>query len=170
MEGPMRLAHTARRVDLPGREVTAAEADWARREHERTLEAGQDPELWWPSRLREVLDCFEQSRPMPDLPVELHAVRLGDAVVASNPFELYLDYGLRIKARSPAAQTLIVQLAGERSRSAYLPTERAVRGGHYGAHPVSAPVGPEGGRLLVEETLAMIHTLWEEAPSPEKGQ
>ena len=31
--------------------------------------------------------------------------------MATNPFELFLDYGLRIKARSEAPQTFIVQLA-----------------------------------------------------------
>ena len=62
-------------------------------------------------------------------------------------------------ARSPAAQTLIVQLTA--GRGSYLPTERAVAGGHYGAHPVVAPVGPEGGRMLVEETLLAIREIWQ---------
>jgi hypothetical protein len=79
--------------------------------------------------------------------------------MVTSPFELYLDYGLQIKARSPAAQTLVVQLAA--GRGLYLPTERAVRGGHYGAHPVVAPVGPAGGSELVETTLEMIAGLWE---------
>jgi len=159
-EGDLTLAHTVRRLDLPGRTVTSKEADWARRAHERSIEEGEDPELWWPRRLRQVIECFEQSEPMGGLSVEAHALRVGDAVVVSNPFECYLDYGLRIKARSPAAQTLTVQLAGDRHLGAYLPTERAARGGHYGAHPVSAPVSAEGGRMLVEETLDMIREVW----------
>ncbi|MFO7959101.1 MAG: hypothetical protein R6X33_18605 [Candidatus Brocadiia bacterium] len=160
-EGHAVLAHRARRLELPGRTVTEAECEWARRQLERSTEAGEDPDLWWPTRLRQVIECYREGRPMPDLPADVHVVRLGDAVVATNPFELYLDYGLRIKARSPAAQTLIVQLAGVRHRGAYLPTERAARGGHYGAHPVSAPTAGEGGHILVEETLKMIHEVWE---------
>ncbi len=161
-EGDDTLAHRARRLELPGRTVTEAECEWARRELDRTIEAGDDQELWWPRRLRQVIECFEEDRPMPDLPADVHVLRLGDTVVATNPFELYLDYGLRIKARSPAAQTIVAQLAGVRYMGAYLPTDRAARGGHYGAHPVSAPAAGEGGRMLVEETLEMINEVWGE--------
>lgn len=164
MEDEVTLAHVARQVELPGRTVTQHEADWARAQRERLVSGGMDPELWWPRRLQYVVDCCEQSRPTPSLPADLHVLRLGDAVLASSAFELFLDYGLRIKSRSPAAQTLIVQLAGERHRGAYLPTERAARGGHYSAHPASAPVSEEGGRVLVEETLSMIGEVWRSAP------
>jgi hypothetical protein len=70
---------------------------------------------------------------------------------------LFLDYGLRIKARSPASQTVIIQLAA--GRGSYLPTERAVQGGGYGAMPAVSTVGPEGGKELVEATLEMIRDL-----------
>jgi len=46
------------------------------------------------------------------MPVEIHAIRLGDMAIATNRFELYLDFGIRIKARSKAVQTFVVQLAG----------------------------------------------------------
>ena len=36
---------------------------------------------------------------------------IGDLGIVTNPFELFLDYALRIKARSPAPQTAVVQLA-----------------------------------------------------------
>lgn len=84
-------------------------------------------------------------------------MRLGDLAVAANPFELFLDYGLQIKARSPAPQTCVVQLAG---RGWYLPTERALRGGGYGAMPAVCFVGPDGGRELVQETLQSLLDLF----------
>ena len=99
----------------------------------------------------------EQAREQPRLPVELHVVRLDDWVWATNPFELYLDYGMQIRAGSPAAQTVTVQLAGA---GTYLPSERSTRGGGYGSVPASNPIGPEGGRELVEHTLEMIRSLW----------
>ena len=43
---------------------------------------------------------------------------------ATNPFELFLDYGMRIKGRSPALQTFVLQLTTP--WCGYLPTERAV--------------------------------------------
>lgn len=89
-------------------------------------------------------------------PVELHVIRLGDAMIATSPFELFMDYGIRLKARSKAVLTLLVQLAGQ--DCGYLPTERAVRGGGYSAE--NYRVGPEGGQLLVEETLKHINALF----------
>jgi hypothetical protein len=86
-------------------------------------------------------------------------IRIGDMAIATNPFELYLDFGMRIKARSKAAQTFVVQLAGSGS---YVPTERSVAGGAYGAIPESTEVGPEGGRELVEQTLELLNSLWRE--------
>lgn len=99
----------------------------------------------------------EQAREQPRLPVEIHVVRLDDWVWATNPFEMYLDYGMRIRAGSPATQTVTVQLAGA---GTYVPSERSTRGGGYGSVPASNPVGSEGGRELVEITLEMIGGLW----------
>jgi hypothetical protein len=90
--------------------------------------------------------------------VEIHVLRCGDVALATSPFELFLDYGLRIKARSVAAQTLTVQLAC--GRGMYLPTESALQRGSYGAMPVVCQVGPEGGQALVEQTLSTIRSLF----------
>ena len=92
--------------------------------------------------------------------MELHVVRIGDVVFATNSFELFLDYGIRIKARSPAVQTFLVQLAGG---GTYLPTARAVAGKGYGGGVYDNLVGPEGGQSLVEETVKLINELWPEA-------
>ena len=108
---------------------------------------------------RWALERQELARTQPDLPVELHAIRLGEVAIATNPFELFLDFGVRIKARSCAIHTFLVQLTGDHAR--YLPTERAVAGGSYGATALSCQVGPEGGRILVEKTVEMISRLWE---------
>lgn len=89
-------------------------------------------------------------------PVEVHVIRLGEVSIATNPFELFIDFGIRIKARSKAVLTLVVQLAGQ--NCGYLPTERAVRGGGYSAEDYR--VGPEGGQVLVEETVRRINALF----------
>jgi hypothetical protein len=66
----------------------------------------------------------------------------------------------RIKARSKAVQTFVVQLVGP---GTYLPTEKAIRGGHYSAIVHSSLVGPEGGNVLVDRTLNIIKSLWTES-------
>ncbi len=84
--------------------------------------------------------------------MEFNILRIGDIGICTNSFELFTDYGIQIKARSKALQTFIIQLAGP---GMYLPTERAVKGGHY-----SAIVGPEGGEILVDSTLEILNSLW----------
>jgi hypothetical protein len=92
----------------------------------------------------------------PVRPAEIHVLRLGDVAMATSPFELYLDYGIRMKARSPAVLTMTVQTScGD---SGYLPTERGVKGGGYSAE--NYLVGPEGGQVLVNETLKRILGMW----------
>jgi hypothetical protein len=93
--------------------------------------------------------------------MELHVLRLGDLAIATNPFELYLDYGVQIQARSPAPQTMLIQLATSGRRHAYyLPTPRAVLAGGYSAEATHNIVGPEGGQALVDRTVQEIHGLW----------
>jgi len=92
----------------------------------------------------------------PVRPAEIHVLRLGDVALVTSPFELYLDYAIRMKARSPAVLTMTVQIAcGD---SGYLPTERGVKGGGYSAETYL--VGPEGGKVLVDETVQRIAALW----------
>lgn len=91
------------------------------------------------------------------VPVEVHILRLGEIAMATNPFELFLDYGIRIKARSKAILTLVIQLSSQ--KNGYLPTARAVKGGGYSAERYV--VGPEGGDVLVEETVNHINAMWE---------
>ncbi len=89
-------------------------------------------------------------------PIEFHVLRLGEVAIATSPFELYLDYGIRIQARSPAVPTMLVQLCCD--ANGYLPTARAVQGGGYSADKFR--VGPEGGQVLVEETLKQLNRLF----------
>ncbi len=89
--------------------------------------------------------------------MELHALRLGDVAIATNEFELFTDYGVQMKARSPAVQTFLIQLTGS---AGYLPTPRAVAGGSYSAIIQSSRVGPEGGQALVDRTEETLNTLW----------
>ena len=147
------LMHVSQQLTLARRRVRRPERDWAAAQHAEALK--QFPATsWWPQCLQGVVDAFDQDRPLAPEPAEVHAVRIGNAVLVTSPFELYLDYGWRIKARSPAAQTIVVQLAA--GRGLYLPTERAVQGMHYSAHPAVAPAGPEGGQQVVEASLALI--------------
>jgi hypothetical protein len=108
--------------------------------------------------LRSTVRRFQLQRREPQYMAELHVLRLGDAAISTSPFELYLDYGLRIRARSPAALTLHAQLSCD--EAGYLPTERAVAAGGYGALVANGLIGPEGGQMLVECILQEMDKLF----------
>ena len=54
----------------------------------------------------------------------------------------------------------MAQLSGD--ALGYLPTAQAIAAGGYGALVINGRVGPEGGDILVSETLEALHTLWEQ--------
>jgi hypothetical protein len=88
----------------------------------------------------------------------MHLIRIGNIAFATNPFELFHEFGLRIKARVKAEQVFVVQLAN--GIGGYLPTEAAVAGGSYSSKPASTTCGPESGDLLVEVTLEKLNKMW----------
>ena len=110
---------------------------------------------------KRTLDRYRTQDSEPTYPAEVHVLRIGDIAIATNPFELFQDYGTQMKARSKALQTFVIQLTGP--GGTYLPTERAVEGGGYSAVIQSNRVGPEGGQMLVERTVEAINALWPDA-------
>jgi hypothetical protein len=153
------LRHAIRRLKLTPLKITREHCRWAENALAAWRKNHPEETSWYPASLKRVIQAWKRRIVSPPFPLELHVVRIGDAVLATNPFELFLDYGLRIKARSPAPQTILMQLTG---RGMYLPTARALGAGGYGANPVVAAVGPEGGGELVEATLAEIQKLFED--------
>lgn len=108
---------------------------------------------------QKVIDMYNaQQKGQNTTAIELHCIRLGDVAFCSNRFEYYLDFGVRIKARSKAVQTFLIQLAGE---GTYLPTQRAMAGGSYGAYIASTPIGPKSGQVIVEQQVATINQMFE---------
>ena len=174
------LAHRVEQVELTRLRITEEELNRIRRsfdrllaqymkmrqeieaESERKQKAGWyndiTPVYWSLRQAYRVIAPYERRQPTVSVPV--HVVRIGDIAIATNPFELYLDFGMQIKARSKAVQTFTVELSN--GCYGYLPTKRSVAGGAYGAVPTSNEVGPEGGRELVERTLELIASLWAE--------
>ncbi|MBI2441268.1 MAG: hypothetical protein HYV35_07860 [Lentisphaerae bacterium] len=160
--------HRVARLELPRRMITPEELAFARQTvetHKARLAAGnQDPASREYSssyvhirRFQNVIERYERQGAVPTLPIEVHVIRLGDIAIATNRFEYFLDYGLRIKARSKAVQTFVVQLAGEGS---YLPTERALQSKSYGATIENNLVTPAGGQILVNETVRLINAMF----------
>ena len=90
----------------------------------------------------------------------MHVLKLGDVAFATNPYELFLNYGNQIRARSLAKQTFLSQLTC--GAYGYLPTEKAEAGSHYSAFVGSGTAGHEGGALLVRKTVQEINKMFAE--------
>ncbi len=159
------LIHHVENIKLPMRLVTEAEYAASKAAQQQAADAiAKAPEasgaahrrMLWHGRTVERFEA-QKDEPNPTHEMELHVLRIGDAVVCTNQFELFTDFGIQMKGRSKAIQTLVIQLAGP---GTYLPTERAVRGGSYSAIVQSNTVGPEGGQVLVDKTVEAIETLF----------
>lgn len=104
-----------------------------------------------------------ENKAAPDIPFEVHVLRLGDIAFATNSFELFTDFGSRTKARSPATQTFLIQHCGNEELlggGTYLPTETAEKNKGYSATIYCNIIGHQGGDVLVEATLRMAQALW----------
>ena len=161
------FVHRVETLALPYREITAEDVAKMRAEYQRLERDVTNPfrstEM---QKFRMLLDRAERQRNgKVTTDAEVHVLRLGDLAIATNPFELFLDYGVQIKSRSPAVLTLTGQLAAETGKyQAYLATERAIQAGGFSADVLWFNyVGPEGGRLLVDRTVELIKELWPEA-------
>ncbi len=152
LRGLTRLEEVARRIVTAWEEVYEAVREDV---HEQVVHRHHVETIDLPRRQTPGQD--DQTPPAAPFTMEMHVLRLGDVAIATNVFELFTDYGVQIQARSPALQTFIIQLAGP---GTYLPTQRGVRGGGYGAEVFQ--VGPEGGQVLVNKTVEAIETLWKD--------
>ena len=154
--------HHVHSMQLPLRRVTMSEVAAARRAIREYLnDHPGDVDFNDAAHLQVhlgILRRAELQEVLEVLPTEVHVIRMGTVAFATNPFELFLDYGNQIKARSLAEQTFLVQLCC--GAEGYLPTKKAEMGGHYSAFVSSGNVGHIGGEQLVRETLQDINGMF----------
>ncbi len=164
-EESVTFEHKVKAWRLPRMMVTKEEYELEKRipdmsAEERAQQHYAFQRIWPFGPVCDLVSRFEQQGDNPEHDVESHIIRIGDAVFATNPFELFVDFGMQIRARSRAMQTFLVQLADGSNNGFYLPTQRALDGGHYSAQIKSNWVGPEGGQLLVNNTVEAINELF----------
>ena len=158
------FGHKVLDLDLPLRKVTMTDYDHAVRELEYYINKNKDKESFnFEDNARMhvhagVIKRYREQQFTEVYPIEYHVIRFGDIAITTNPFELFLDYGNRIKARSHAMQTMVVQLCC--GSSGYLPTEKAEKAGHYSAYVSSGNIGHEGGDILTRNTIHEINEMF----------
>ena len=168
-EQTVELAHAVHHFRLPRMMVTREQYELEKRirtmsEEELKRQPFGFDRVWPFGPICDLVTRYEQQEAKADHDVQCHVIRLGDVVFATNPFELFVDYGMRIRCRSRALQTFLVQLAD--GSGGYLPTQRGLDGGHYSALVKSNWVGPDGGAVLVDETVRAVNALFEGVEYP----
>jgi neutral ceramidase len=94
--------------------------------------------------------------------VRLNALRIGDAAICFNPAELYSEFGLAIKERSPARVTLVSELSD--GGVGYVPTPQAIKHGGYSAQASDvAKLAPDAGWTIVGTTEKLLGRAFGEA-------
>jgi hypothetical protein len=167
------LIHRVKQIELPARIISDAEYAIAKKACEEVdgRKTRLKTDAWTRHFYGLVMERYlgQQKGDWKTYTMELHVLRLGDVAIATNPFELFVDYGVQIQARSPAVQTFLIQLATSGPHPAYyVPTPRAVAGGslnekpftNYSATATHNMIGPEGAQALVERTVAEINAIW----------
>jgi hypothetical protein len=110
----------------------------------------------WVRYAREALAAFEPGTPLPPVRVDLGALRIGDAALATNLSELFCEIGLGIKRRSPFRWTAVGAYTDGMIN--YVPHRDAYAEGGYGVD-WNCRVNPEGGELIEETCVSLLRSL-----------
>ncbi len=154
--------HSVMKIDMPLRRVTIEEKNASVAAIEKFRSELKGNKITFKDNARMHIYAgniarYELQQTMDVNEIEVHVLRLGDIAFATNPYELFLDYGNQMKARSRAKQTMLIQLCC--GSFGYLPTEKAEQGSHYSAYVSSGMQGHVGGDLLVRKTVTEINKL-----------
>ena len=89
--------------------------------------------------------------------VLIQASRIGELAICTMPFEVLVEIGLELKAKSPAGDTFVVELAN--GGYGYLPTPHQHGLGGYETWQGTNNVQKEASDLLVKNLLEMLGEL-----------
>lgn len=142
------LAMRERTIKLRRRVPDAARLDWAEK-HRGDLDraAKSVPEVY----AREAFFLRDD----PERALKLQAIRIGELGIAAIPNEVYALTGLKIKARSPLASTLTIELAN--GAEGYIPPpEQHVLGGYTTWPARTAALEVQAEPKIVEAVLGLL--------------
>jgi len=89
---------------------------------------------------------------------EIMALRIGQTALVGLPGEIFVEFGMMIKERSPFRHTYVASYTND--YVGYVATRRAFVGGSYEAWHVSSDVSREGGYLMVDKAVELLEELY----------
>lgn len=139
------------------RSATQAQKEWARRVNERVA-AGEEVSL------RHVLLAKLYLTDQAELPttvdLEIQVLQIGPWTIVGLPGEIYSDIGLKIKANSPFANTIVVELAN--GTHGYMAPDMVQDSGCYeGTYSNVAYTGHGTADVLINGSTAMLKALFD---------
>ncbi len=90
-------------------------------------------------------------------PVIIQAVRIGEQAIVTMPFEVLVEIGLEIKARSPFPHTFLIELAN--GGYGYLPPPNQHKLGGYETWLGTSRFAPDSSDILIRHLLEMLADL-----------
>ncbi|MEN6644517.1 MAG: hypothetical protein ABFE08_18925 [Armatimonadia bacterium] len=150
------LDHRFAVVPMPIRHVPDELIEWA-----RAIQAAPEADNSYMERCYAgmVLELMELQRREPTAPSEISAFRIGDFAIATLPGEIFVEFGLDIKLKSPARRTWLVELAN--GVVGYVPTKRAFEGGGYEQRTcTSSKLDPVAGEMMVATARALLESMF----------
>ena len=106
-----------------------------------------------------ILRLDEEFGEQPFDTIPIHAIRIGDLLFVTQSCELYCQFGLDIKRRSPAPITVVVGLAD--GFNGYCPTTYGILGGGYSGEAIHwARLAVDAGYRIVDTASRLLYRVW----------
>ena len=100
--------------------------------------------------------CRKQDQPGE---AEVMVIRAGDVALVGVPGEVFCEFGIEIKQRSPAAHTLVSELCND--EIGYLPTRESFTQGGFETMPGCTFYEEDAGERITQSALAQLKRLYE---------
>lgn len=137
-------------IALPIRDLGGSDEELVKREAPG-IGLGTGDEVY----LKEAALVREMKAKSPTVDVEVQAMRIGSAGIASNPAELFCQFGLDIKRGSPWKPTMVVELANR--CCGYVATSEAFLGGGYEVRTARCSyLGPGAGDQIANTSARLL--------------
>ena len=169
VKGTPSLEVISKIIYLPIQDYTEEELEWSRdknepiyneREflsHRRRLKLS----IWGVQPPLEKIRMYDAVAPAVSgdhwyIPVEIHVFKLDqDTAIVTMPSELFTEFGIDIKKRSPFANTMLIELSN--ADIAYLPTKQGFKEGDYEA--INSRLIPGSGEIMIDSAIELLESL-----------
>ena len=103
----------------------------------------------------------EEAKESQTYQTDVAALRLGDSALVGLSGEMFVEFQLMIKERSPFPKTYVSSYTND--YAGYVATRKAFNGGSYEVWPtLNARIGREGGYVMVEKALELLQELYDD--------